>query len=363
MIPKGETTDEQREHVAEPRNLRPLSLANTSQKIFASAANVSLDRVAEKVGCGQQRGFVRGRTISDAVLEMEGTLFRLAQQMPDAQPGGIFLDLSAALASMAREWLFAALAAAGAPSWLCDLVFSLFSGGDALLSVGSASEKRIVMGAGIRQGCPAIGTLWAIAFDPILRGLNDAPNNGTTATVCGFVDDVGAAVNDLVKAIRMVVAYFKVVSLAAGLKLNLGKTQVLNLSHCCDRELGGRMSARGITGVKVSDFAKYLGVLLGPGVERERWKAQAARFRQRVAIVASFCTSAFQAIVPYDVLAFSVLRYVMMFYRVPGWFLTAERAALARIMSAPMNAMTTEPLAHLDELGIKRSVFFGFLGC
>eukprot|EP00972_Heterocapsa_arctica_P073240 10817067-Heterocapsa_arctica.AAC.1 len=63
---------------------------------------------------------------------------------------------------MSRDWLFAALEATGAPPWLCHLVRALYHGGDALLNLGSASTKRIVMGAGIRQGCPASGTLWAI---------------------------------------------------------------------------------------------------------------------------------------------------------------------------------------------------------
>eukprot|EP00972_Heterocapsa_arctica_P097460 14378202-Heterocapsa_arctica.AAC.1 len=62
-------------------------------------------------------------------------------------------------------------------------------------------------------------------------------------------------------------------------------------------------------------MAEYLGVLIGPGAFAERWMVQAARFCSRVALVASLNTSAYLAALPFHVLAFSVLRYCMMFYK------------------------------------------------
>eukprot|EP00972_Heterocapsa_arctica_P000666 96708-Heterocapsa_arctica.AAC.1 len=81
------------------------------------------------------------------------------------------------------------------------------------------------MGAGIRQGCPASGTLWAIAFDPILRSLIAALDTNQLATVGGFADDLGIAVDDPMTALPLTVSFFQVVKLAAGLQLNLKKTQ------------------------------------------------------------------------------------------------------------------------------------------
>eukprot|EP00972_Heterocapsa_arctica_P028339 4167063-Heterocapsa_arctica.AAC.1 len=79
------------------------------------------------------------------------------------------------------------------------------------------------------------------------------------ATVGGFADDLGIAVDDLITALPLTVSFFKVVKLAAGLQLNLKKTQVLNLSRCTDGELGDALELKGITGMIIAGRAKYLG--------------------------------------------------------------------------------------------------------
>ena len=197
MIPKGDFGDIDGDFLAGPGGIRPLSLANIAQKLVAAAANHSLAIVAAEIACDRQRGFLKGRLISEAVLEMEGALYRLAQQTSDKRPGGMFLDRKAAFASVSHEWLRGALVASGVPGWLTDLVDALYDDGDALLQLGSAECRRIVIASGIHQGCPASGTLWAIIFDPVLRGLA----LDTDGVVCGFADDIGIAMRNLLTGV------------------------------------------------------------------------------------------------------------------------------------------------------------------
>eukprot|EP00972_Heterocapsa_arctica_P074322 10969092-Heterocapsa_arctica.AAC.1 len=82
--------------------------------------------------------------------------------------------------------------------------------------------------------------------------------------------------------------FFKVVKDAAGMDPNLKKTLVLILSQCSLLELGELLTTCDIV---ISGLAKYLGVLIGPGALAERCKVQAARYRSRAALVASFYTS------------------------------------------------------------------------
>ena len=65
FIPKGEPVAGGVGIQARPGDLRPLSLSNADQKLVALAMNVSLGRVCEGIVRSAQRGFRRGKLITD----------------------------------------------------------------------------------------------------------------------------------------------------------------------------------------------------------------------------------------------------------------------------------------------------------
>ena len=224
FIPKGQEYTEEGIVQAAPNELRPLCFSNTDQKHIARALNVSLARLAQRRVAPQQLGFVKGRLMTEAIIGMEGTLYRYAQCSPASMPCGVFLDQAAAFSSISRQWMIRVLWLMGAHEWLVSGVLGLYTGGSAAFVLGGSTRRSLVLGAGIRQGCPASGSLWALAFDPIVVMLVDIL--GDEGFVRAFADDFGLALRDVREQLPLVFNLFAKVKKACGLGLNVGKTQV-----------------------------------------------------------------------------------------------------------------------------------------
>ena len=76
FIPKGEPGAGGVGVQARPGDLRPLSLSNADQKLVALAINVSLGRVCGGTVHSAQRGFRRGKLITDNALELEARMMK-----------------------------------------------------------------------------------------------------------------------------------------------------------------------------------------------------------------------------------------------------------------------------------------------
>ena len=76
FIPKGEPVAGGVGVQARPGDLRPPSLSNADQKLVALAINVSLGRVCGGTVHSAQRGFRRGKLITDNALELEARMMK-----------------------------------------------------------------------------------------------------------------------------------------------------------------------------------------------------------------------------------------------------------------------------------------------
>ena len=83
------------------------------------------------------------------------------------------------------------------------------------------------MARGVRQGCPASGFLFATAFDPIARWLQDAiiPKNLGAPDFfqpvpCAYADDFAVAASFFQRLMTALSPALRVVDLIAGLNLN-----------------------------------------------------------------------------------------------------------------------------------------------
>ena len=108
FLPKGE---EERDHIGirrVPGKTRPLTLSNTIAKLFAVALNRGLAAVAKQTVHPQQCGFIPGRWIADAVIEVDGTSCILSRLYAERSGLGL-LDISAAFPSLSLDWMFRVL--------------------------------------------------------------------------------------------------------------------------------------------------------------------------------------------------------------------------------------------------------------
>ncbi len=162
-----------------PSLTRPISLSNTSSKFFALALNQPLAQVAQVTVHPRQRGFVRGRSITDNVIEIEG--FAQSYAIAEAEDPAILLfDIKAAFPSLAHSWLWVVLIRMGIPKAIISAIRALYRGGVAIVVLLGARWGGFPIHSGIRQGCPASGTLFALAIDPCIRYLMDqlGPSRG-----------------------------------------------------------------------------------------------------------------------------------------------------------------------------------------
>lgn len=105
------------------------------------------------------------------VAELDGAITGFLQD-DESEPAAVLLDIAAAFPSAAWEYIRWALTAQGAPPALISALFAMY--GPTVVEIylnGKPSGHRMPVTCGIRQGCPASGTVWALLYDPIVRFL------------------------------------------------------------------------------------------------------------------------------------------------------------------------------------------------
>lgn len=79
-------------------------------------------------------------------------------------------DVAAAFPRLEWRWNFHVLNAQGVPSWVRWLLRGLMVGSTVRVSFGgSVASAAVLMARGMKQGCPTSGSVWVLAFDPIVR--------------------------------------------------------------------------------------------------------------------------------------------------------------------------------------------------
>ena len=146
------------------------------------------------------------------------------------------------------------------------------------------------MTRGVRQGCSASGFLFAIAFDPIFRWLQDAiiPRNPPGLDFlqhvpCAYGDDFTVAASSFRRLRTALTPAFKVVDQTAGLNLNHRK--------CCWVQYGSEScqslvdwlatNCEEFREMKLVKHAKYVGTMIGLEGRIHCWTAPRKKIIQR----------------------------------------------------------------------------------
>ena len=130
------------------------------------------------------------------VIDIEGASL-LPTALSATTPATLFTDFGTAFPSLFVQWVCHVLFAIGAPSWLINYVYYIYSNGDAFIGVGGQrfSTLRFELCRGLGQGCTGAALLFGIALDPVLRWMSFklGPETCTRA----YVDDLALVLRDL----------------------------------------------------------------------------------------------------------------------------------------------------------------------
>lgn len=87
-------------------------------KLIAAAVSQAFLQYVARTVCGQQRGFIPGRSILNIVVELEGGMLQHNMAV-ETLPGGLLLDFASAFPSLAHEWIFSTLRSLDIPTAPC----------------------------------------------------------------------------------------------------------------------------------------------------------------------------------------------------------------------------------------------------
>jgi hypothetical protein len=351
FIPKGELEADYAQVQRTPEATRPITLSNTIAKLYAKVLNNKLAALAKITVLPNQRGFVRGRRMQDNIIEAEALALHITKHF-NIEAGMVLFDFSAAFPSVCHKFLFAALARLGVPAWFCTALRKLYRKCKAHILIGGSSEFVIKIQAGIRQGCPASGSIFALLLDPFVRCIClrlPRPLNSLGV----FADDIVCTILHLFPCLRLLCPCFDLLSRAAGLKINAKKTVVIPLASTTTfairRFLVDNIPTWG--NMEVNTAGKLLGVLIGPGADEQRWAAATAKFWTRARDARATTGGFTQALLHYRIFAVSVLQHLLSFSEAPKHTFHMENLATQGMTRGPFNTFPSGCLSYLTDIG------------
>ena len=222
FVPKTSDTDDLGRIIRSPDVLRPLTLCNCDCKLLTSAICRGLHWYTMRCIHPSQR-CISSRQMTDNIFEIETTA--LAHVACAPQKSGVLLtDFAAAYPSVNHSWIFSVLENTGLSGSLCRFLRSIYKDSITHVEFAGAERGQFLMARGVRQGCPASGCLFAMAFDPIFRYLQESiiPRNTDNLEFlqpaqCAYADDLAVASSSFRELMYALAPAFRSVDCIAGL--------------------------------------------------------------------------------------------------------------------------------------------------
>ena len=168
FIPKSPDVDNNGRIVRSPEALRPLTLCDCDCKIPTTAICRGLQWYT-MICIHPSRRCISSRQMTDNIFEIETTALAHVTCAP-RESGILLTDFAAAYPSVNHSWIFHVLEKVELREFICRFLRMIYSGST---THGICKKDWRTFPHG-RQGCSASGFLFAMAFDPIFRWLQDA---------------------------------------------------------------------------------------------------------------------------------------------------------------------------------------------
>ncbi len=226
----------------DPSKYRPVSLLCISYKIVSKAIEMKLAKILDEIIEPEQKGFVKGRQLRDAVASMLCAADNAKQC--DTPLAMLSWDVIKAYDHLNREYLFNVMRKMGFSDDFVEDIELLHKNNTASLILNGKLSKSFEVTSGIRQGCALSVLLYTIALNPLfkmakqLKELNgfkpqkfgefknhkNAPKlDNVIIKGCQFVDDVICFVTNP-RDIQFWHALWKIFGNVSGQQINPDKT-------------------------------------------------------------------------------------------------------------------------------------------
>ena len=199
-----------------PSATRPLSLVNTDNRLIAGAFRLLLEPHIANVVSQLQRGFLRGRSMLQNVLDIDFESMRVSLK---SDTGTIILfDFEAAFPSISQDYLLDMLCRLGLPDSVIRPIRALYHDCRCWVKTAGGIYDGFKMSSGVRQGCPLSPLLFVLVVDILLRKLGRILPSDTT--IRAFADDVGMILVDAPRRMAQALHIYEQFARFSGLKLN-----------------------------------------------------------------------------------------------------------------------------------------------
>jgi hypothetical protein len=207
--------------------------------------------------------------------------------------------------------------------------------------------------SGIRQGCPASGSLFALAIDPCIRFLMHrlGPDRGV---LTAYADDIAAAVKELFVAVRFLADAFAVIGRCSALELHPGKVVIIPLWKFVEAEVRAAISlaAPSLAAAVIQDFGKLLGVYVGPGAVSRQWSAVREELLSRSRFLASLGMAWSGSLPLFRSHVLPVAGHLAQMCPVPKHILRTEARCIAIVLKVPYQAIPIKLLRSGRSFGL-----------
>lgn len=252
--------------VVDIRDFRPVSLNHGAIKIFDKILATRLaDDLPHLIG-NHQSAFVRGRTLHDNYMLVQGTTRRLHALKDPAVL--LKLDISKAFDTVQWPFLVEVLSALGfGPKWLA-WICGLLATSTTKIAVNGIAGETIYNCQGLRQGSPLSPMLFILCMEPLYHLfecastaglLTPLARSGLQQRVSMYADDVMLFLKPSVRDLRACAAVLDLFGHASGLRINLHKSAALPI-RCRQEHM---QTVTGLLGCTGGTFpCRYLGLPL-----------------------------------------------------------------------------------------------------
>ena len=331
-----------------PENTRPLSIANTDNRLICSAVRLHVEPIAAPGIVDEQRGFIKGRSMLSNVLDVDEDMMCAA--MACDQSCAIFFDFRAAFPSVAHEFILGVLRARGWPSWMLNFMQRVYSRNYCFLSTGGMLGAGFTIESGVRQGCPLSPLIFSIISDVLLRRLRRAD---PVMTIRAYADDLAVVLHSGLVILGTLQEVFEEYAAISGLHLHPSKSTFVPLSDIPHQDFRANVAAVAPlwAGFTISDHTTYLGFSLGPKRGEHSWDKPLIKMLDRAKLWRSIGGGQLATLQAYKMYILSVASFILQLEELPSNWEVFENRLISLLFPGPRCWAPPAILHNLKELG------------
>lgn len=216
---------------------RPITMMGVLYKLLAKSVALKISPHLRKHIHKNQAGFIGGRSILENILSVKLGI-ELAQK---TQQNMVMLqiDYAKAFDTVAWDFIEKVLRKLGFGDEICNCIYLLVEQAQSRIILNGRLSPPVNINRSVRQGCPLYPLFFVVATHPMFTFLEYMASTGKIQGLqlskeqllaLGFADDTILFLQASNLNIQKCMSYIALFSLAAGLNLNLHKSQLIDIN-------------------------------------------------------------------------------------------------------------------------------------